>query len=182
VTEHTIIFSADITPQSVNNFTNIIVNLAQGGATNVTIGMNSNGGNVVAGVMLYNTLCAVPFTLTMHNIGNVDSIANVIFMAGATRKSCAGSTFMYHGISFAGIDGETLDEIKLREKLDVITAGQKRLATIISDRSDLSVKQGAALFKQQSTRGAEWALNKGIVSAVEPLVYPASGNFYSFFG
>ena len=37
------------------------------------------------GVAIYTTLRALPLDLTTHNIGNVDSIGNIIFLAGARR-------------------------------------------------------------------------------------------------
>jgi ATP-dependent protease ClpP protease subunit len=37
------------------------------------------------GLTTYNFLRAMPFTLINHNIGNVDSIGNVILLAGQER-------------------------------------------------------------------------------------------------
>lgn len=180
--EHTILFSADITPLAANNFINILTQLGQNGCTKLTIGINSSGGNVVAGVLLYNALMAMPYPVATHNLSNVDSIANVIFMAGKERKACAGATFMFHGVSFAGQPGEVLDEPRLREKLDVVTADHKRLAQIIAKHTSLTAKQCMLLFKQQGTRGTQWALDKGVIHIVEAFAYPANGNFYTFFG
>lgn len=137
---------------------------------------------MVAGVLLHNTLLAMPFEVVTHNLSNVDSIANVIYMAGSVRKACPGSTFMFHGVAFPGDANESLDEKKLREKLDVVTSDQKRLAKLIADRSGLSVAACVNLFKQQSTRGADWAHSKGIAHSIEPMVYPTNNQFYTFFG
>lgn len=186
MTEHTILFSTDISQQAANNFINVLAHLAQQQpqTTRLILGINSNGGNVVAGVLLHNALLAMPFEVVTHNLSNVDSIANVIFMGGAVRKANPGSTFMFHGVGFDGNANERLDEKLLLEKLDVITSDQKRLSQIISGRSGglLTVKSCMALFKQQGTRGAEWAHGKGIVHSIEPFVYPANNQFYTFFG
>ena len=40
---------------------------------------------------VYNAMIAMPYPIITHNIGNVDSIANVIFLAGGTRYACGGS-------------------------------------------------------------------------------------------
>ncbi len=40
----------------------------------------------------------VPYKLITHNVGNVDSIGNVIFLAAEERYACSTSTFMFHGV------------------------------------------------------------------------------------
>ena len=52
------------------------------------------------GITLYNFLRGVSFQLNNHNIGNVDSIGDAIFLGGAERYACAHSTFMFHGVGF----------------------------------------------------------------------------------
>ena len=44
---------------------------------------SSQGGGVNAGITLHNFLTALPVEIVMHNVGSVESIANVIFLAGA---------------------------------------------------------------------------------------------------
>jgi len=182
MTEHTILFSSDISPQSANNFAAILSGLAQNRATKLILGINSPGGNVVAGMLLYHTLVAMPFEVVTHNVSNVDSIANVIFMAGSTRLACQGATFMFHGVGFDSNPAERLEEKNLREKLDVITADHRRIASVISSQSALTVKGCMGLFSKQSTRGADWALQKNVIHQIADFTYPANGNFYTFFG
>ena len=52
------------------------------------------------GMNLYNVMRAMPFKLITHNVGNVDSIGNAIFLAGVARYACPHSTFMFHGVGF----------------------------------------------------------------------------------
>jgi ATP-dependent protease ClpP protease subunit len=54
---------------------------------------------VAQGINIYNVLCGMPFKLVTHNVGNVDSIGDVVFLAGETRYACAHSTFMFHGVA-----------------------------------------------------------------------------------
>jgi hypothetical protein len=52
--------------------------------------------------------------ITMHNIGNIDSIANVIFVAKQNRYAPQNAAFLYHGIvinfNAAGYGRSTLSE------------------------------------------------------------------------
>jgi ATP-dependent protease ClpP protease subunit len=40
------------------------------------------------GLNIYNVLIGLPFELITHNVGNVDSIGNAIFLAGSKRYAC----------------------------------------------------------------------------------------------
>lgn len=40
-------------------------------------------------------LRAFPFKLVTHNVGNMDSIGNAVFLAGEQRLACPHSTFMF---------------------------------------------------------------------------------------
>jgi ATP-dependent Clp protease, protease subunit len=55
----------------------------------------SPGGNVDAGIAVYNYLRALPIKIIMHNTGAIDSIANVIFHAADERYANSHSTFLF---------------------------------------------------------------------------------------
>src|SRR5690348_17147943 len=59
--------------------------VAQKLATGVYVLFSSVGGSVEHGITLYNYLQALPLKLVMHNIGSVQSVANVIFHAADER-------------------------------------------------------------------------------------------------
>ena len=79
----------------------------------------------------------LPITLTTHNVGNVDSIGNAVFLAGQTRYACPHSTFMFHGVAFNFTQGMSLDERGSRERLANILSDQKRIGSIIQERTSL---------------------------------------------
>lgn len=73
------------------------------------------------GMNLYNILRAMPFKLVTHNVGNVDSIDNAVFLAGEERYASPHSTFMFHGVA-AGFEAGQVEAKRLRERLDGIKA------------------------------------------------------------
>ena len=84
------------------------------------------------GINLYTVLKAMPFDLTTHNVGNVDSIGNAVFLAGTSRYAVPHSTFMFHGVGFNANAGQRLEEKFLRERLDGLLSDQKRIGAIIA--------------------------------------------------
>ena len=63
---------------------------------NITIHLNSVGGDLYAGLAIYNRLKALPAKITTINDGLAASAASIIFQAGDTRKVHAGSNIMVH--------------------------------------------------------------------------------------
>ena len=55
---------------------------------------SSPGGNVSNGITIYNFLRALPVRMIIHNIGIVDSIANVIFLGIDERYAVPHSSFL----------------------------------------------------------------------------------------
>ena len=102
MSEHFLMLSASINQATSNTLTGYLVDLLTNGATKLTIAISSPGGNVVNGVTMYNTITSMPLEINTHNIGNVDLIANVIFLSGHTRTANRNSTFMFHSVGSIG--------------------------------------------------------------------------------
>jgi ATP-dependent protease ClpP protease subunit len=176
MSEHYLYMSCAIDERVQNQFIAYLVELANDGATKLTIAMNSPGGGVVAGNAMYNTLASMPFHVCTHNIGNTDSIANVIFLAGKERYANPTATFMFHGVSFDGNANERLEEKNLLEKLDTIKVEHKRIASLIEAHSSLTAEACVKLFESQSTKDATWAKSNGFISEITNFVLPAGAS------
>lgn len=125
------------------------------------------------GMTIYNVARALPFKLITWNMGNVDSIGNVIFLAGAERYACPLSTFMFHGVGFDVGGGLRMEEPFLRERLDTIEADHKRIGSIIGRYSALDEGDVVNLFEKASTKDAPWAESVGIINAIREPQIPA---------
>jgi len=88
-------FSAEV---NQNTSESLMVTFSQHynkGVTDFYLLLSSPGGNVNNGITIYNFLKSLPINLTTHNIGVVDSIANVIFLAGDNRYAVPHSSFLF---------------------------------------------------------------------------------------
>src|SRR5438874_2120012 len=94
-------FSAEIVPHTTEALIATVANLANQHVPRVHLLLSTPGGSVMNGITLYNTLRGMPFELITHNVGNVNSIGNAVFLAGTRRYACPQATFMFHGV---GID------------------------------------------------------------------------------
>lgn len=165
-------FSAEINAHTTESLIATLANLVNEGVPEVRLLLSTPGGNVMNGMNLYNVLSAMPFKLVTHNVGNVDSIGNAIFLAGDERIACPHSTFMFHGVGFDAMEGTHFAEQLLRERLDGILADQKRIAGIIEDRTNLSTEQIEPLFREAQTKDSAYAVSTGFVHEIQDVEIP----------
>lgn len=119
-------------------------------------------------------LRAFPFKLVTHNVGNMDSIGNAVFLAGEQRLACPHSTFMFHGVQ-AGFQPpiSQLDAKRMRESLGNIDADELRISSIIEQRSKLNESEIKDFFREAHTMDATEAVSSGIVHEVTDVDIPA---------
>jgi ATP-dependent protease ClpP protease subunit len=165
-------FSAEVTEKSIQGLLNIMTNCANAHFADVHLLLSTQGGSVMHGINAYNVLSGMPFNLTTHNVGNVDSIGNAIFLAGATRYACPHSTFMFHGVAYSG--GNQIFDAKIAQiRLDGLKADQKRIGTIITSRTNLSKSKVDGFFRAQKVLTAQDALTEGVIHNIQDVDIPA---------
>jgi ATP-dependent Clp protease, protease subunit len=125
-------FFADINPMtSAALVGNIFDQINKGGANAIYLLLSTPGGTVDHGIALYNVLKGLPVPFTTHNVGSVNSIGNVVFLAGKERKAAPNTTFMFHGVGVDVPAASRLEERNLLNQLDAIKADQnKRLFAV----------------------------------------------------
>jgi ATP-dependent protease ClpP protease subunit len=172
-------FSAEISPHTTESLLAVMSNCVNQGVKAVYLLLSSPGGSVMNGLNIYNVLRGMPFELITHNVGNVDSIANAIFLAGSKRYACPHSTFMFHGVGFDVKGQFRLEEKLLRERLDNILTDHKRIGSIISERTKLEQEVVECLFTEAQTKDATFAASTGIVHEIKDVQIPPGSNVIS---
>jgi ATP-dependent protease ClpP protease subunit len=166
-------FSAEIIPTTTESLIAVMTNCANKKVKAVYLLLSTPGGMVMNGLNLYNVLKGMPFELTTHNVGNVDSVGNAVFLSGSKRYATATATFMFHGVGFSVGKGDRFEEKDLHERLDGILNDQKRIGTVISRHTRLTEEEIAGLFRQAQTKDANFAVDKGIVDEIREVQIPA---------
>ena len=165
-------FSAEIDVKTTESLIAVMSNLANSGVQQVYLVLNTPGGVVTNGMNVYNVLRGMPFELTTHNAGNVDSIGNVVFLAGKTRYAVPNATFMFHGVGFDIESNQKLVEKDLRELMGTVDSDQRRIGTIIAHHTNLGTREIAGLFREAKTKDTSWAIDKGIIHDIRDIQIP----------
>src|SRR5690349_8578722 len=142
-------FFDGINPTTVNKFIKFTVDaIAQHNPTEIYFFISSGGGDVNSGFTLYNFLISLQtkLTISMHNTGQIDSIANVIFMGGQKRYAAPNSAFLFHGVVLTFKESVGLG--KLNEEVSRLISIETRMADTISKHTKLTTAELEALYKQ----------------------------------
>lgn len=126
----------------------------------------SPGGEVNSGIVLYNFLCALPVQITMHNVGAVDSIGNVIFSSGDRRYAAPHSSFLFHGVMMGISKDSSLSPNQLNELRSSLESDQKKIAGILQEKSKLSEAEILRFFSEGESKDAVFAKEKGIIDDI----------------
>lgn len=168
-------FSAEINPHTTESLLAILANLVNQQVPHIYIMLSTPGGSVMQGMNLYNVMRGLPCELTIHNVGNVDSIGSAVFLSGKHRYACAHSTFMFHGVGFNTQPGLRLEEKFLRERLDGIVSDQRRIGQILEERTSLTREQIEGMFLEAQTKDSAYAVGCGIVHEIRNVKIPPGG-------
>jgi ATP-dependent protease ClpP protease subunit len=153
----------------VNKFIQFTVDaIDQHNPTEIYYFISSNGGDVDSGFTLYNFLLSLQnkLKISMHNIGTIDSIANVIFLAAKKRFGAPNSAFLFHGIVM-NFNAGGVGKLILKENLSRLDGMETRMAETISQNSKLSIEELRNLFLQGEGKDINFALEKGIIHEIK---------------
>ena len=104
------------------------------GATEIWLHFASEGGQTFHGFALYNFLRSLPVPLTVHNLGNVESISLVAYLAGDTRLVCPQGRFLIHPLHWS-FEAGRVDHARLREYVAKLDSDLNRYVEIFDERT-----------------------------------------------
>ena len=166
-----IAFTAGVSKETVAKLRVAITESFNRGTEKITIFMSSTGGDVFEGLSIAGFIRALDVPVTTHNIGQTDSVANVIFAAGRRRYANSNASFLFHGVSQpinANLSECQLLElytqtVRLREMISLNFSTYTGIP--LADVSSLMVEGGNILSASQ-------ALSRNIIHEVREFVTP----------
>ncbi|MGH8853027.1 MAG: ClpP family protease [Telluria sp.] len=176
---HIVHFIGPINHNSACNVRNLCLQAVQNGATEIELHMSSEGGNMTAGFALYFFLKSLPVPLTTHNIGSVESIAVVIFLAGKKRYACPGSRFLVHPLHWGFGSLVAADHSRVSEWRDCLDFDAERYAAIVLDATTAAGTPTDIRSNLTSTArifDAAEAVKAGITHDARQAQLPAAGS------
>lgn len=132
----------------------------------VVLYINSPGGDVNSGLAVYDYIGIMKSPVYTVCVGCAASMGAILFLAGEKRKMLRNSRVMIHDPSFASgsVSGKKPHEIQ--ERLNQLLDVREKLASIIAERSGMSMKQVYRKTKYDTYINAEDAVKLGIATEI----------------
>jgi ATP-dependent Clp protease, protease subunit len=128
----------------------------------LTVVLNSGGGDVFAGLSIYNALRELDAEVTIRVDGLAASIASIIAMAGDKVIMSPGSLMMIHRPSvFAAGNVDDLDKAK-----DLLLKIEESITPIYTEKTGLSGEKIAEMLEAETWMSAEEAVELGFADEV----------------
>ncbi|MFM0218272.1 head maturation protease, ClpP-related [Paraburkholderia caledonica] len=132
------------------------------GARNLTVNVNSPGGDFFEGVAIYNLLREHKAKVTVNVMGLAASAASVIAMAGDEILMGDGAFLMIHNAWTVAI-GNRHD---IAQAAEVLAPFDAAMAKVYSQRAGISEAEAAALMDKETWIGAEQAVADGFATGL----------------
>ena len=169
----TINFVGEINDKTTSLLFFLLTEQVRSGARKIRINLASNGGIVAHAISIFNFLIGLKDVhIHTHNLGKIDSGANLIFLAGKKRTASKVCSFLFHppkmilqGQGFAQLDIE-----EIQEHLDTLKHDEQKMAEIIGMRIGKKPSEIINLFKERKTFSSEESKKLGLVTDIEDFV------------
>ena len=131
----------------------------------ITIYINSPGGEVISGLTVFDYLRMIETPVRTVCIGTAASMGAMLFLAGDRREMMPSSRLMIHDPSFE-FSTTGMKPAELQERLDSLRQVQKTLCGIISDRTGKSVEEVMASTCKDTFFEADEAVRYGLATGI----------------
>ncbi|HMP16198.1 MAG TPA: ATP-dependent Clp protease proteolytic subunit [Gemmatales bacterium] len=169
-------FSANISRDPVDDLMVLMADLHRQGFKEAHLLISSPGGGVIRGIELHNFLRGLPIQLSTYNTATVDSIANIVYLAGDKRYVNQNANFLMHGVSweFRGAVGEQ----QLEEALAAVRRDQRVIADTIAGRTKLQRDHIERMFRGDNILTPADAVTMGISHEIKDVEIPEKAHVF----
>jgi ATP-dependent protease ClpP protease subunit len=112
-------------------------------------------------------------------VGSIDSIANVVFLAGKVRYATSTSAFLLHGIIWNFFQPTALTYSQMQETINRFDAAEQLTAQIMGEQTKLTTEEVRDLFRQGESKDPTFALEKGLIHEIRDVTIPDNTPLYS---
>ncbi len=170
---HIVHFTAPINSYTSGQLIDKCTQAIQQGADELIIKIATMGGECSYGFSLYNFLLALPIPVKTHNLGTVESMGNIIFLAGEYRTACHYSKFLLHPFHWTlngAVDHARISEYAMSLDYDLLL-----YSSIVDERTRgaaMPINVLECLTASPKILNAEDALEAGLIHAVDSIGMP----------
>lgn len=165
--EESEIFLVDeITPQSANNLIQKLMYLDSKDLGEITIYINSPGGEVISGLAVYDYIKIMKSPVKTVCIGDAASMGAIIFLAGEKREMLPHTRILIHDPSYGHLDVSGKKPHEIQRGVDSLNKVRKTLAEIISEKTNKGLDEIYGITAEDNYFTAEEAIDFGLATGI----------------
>lgn len=162
-----IFLTEEINAQTSNELIKQLMYLErQDSESEVTIYINSPGGEVISGLAVYDYIGMMKAPVRTVCIGTAASMGAILFLAGTKRQMLPHTRLMIHDPSYShnNIGGRKPHEIQ--HELDKLNETREALARIISEKTGRSIDEIYKVTADDTFYSAQEAIDFGLATEI----------------
>ena len=165
--ERKLFLLGEVTPASATGLIKQLMYLQSLDRTGeVTLYIDSGGGNVISGLSLYDVLKSLTVPLKTVCIGNAASMAGILFLAGSTRVMLPHSRLMLHDPSYSHSNIDGLKSHEIKEMVQDLDKMGDELVRIVSEVTGHSIEEIKEITRKDSFFTAQEALEFNLATEI----------------
>ncbi|MBQ9277804.1 MAG: ATP-dependent Clp protease proteolytic subunit [Lachnospiraceae bacterium] len=161
-----LVLDDDVNPHTMTSLINQVRYLDKiSPGEEITLYINSPGGEVTSGLVLYDVLRLVKSPIRTVCIGTAASMGAILFLAGDKRCMTIHSQIMIHDPAVR-MGNAPSKALSVQETLDSLMKTREELARIIADRTHKPIRSIYAKTKGDAYFNAKEALEFGLATEI----------------
>ena len=164
--ESQIFLVGEITPDSANELIKKLMYIDKKDLGEITLYINSPGGEVMSGLAVYDYIKIMKSPVKTVCIGDVASMAAIIFLAGEKREMLPHSRILIHDPSYGHLDVSGKKPHEIQRGVDSLNKVRETLAEIISEKTGKSLDEIYEITAEDHYFTANEAIEFGLASNI----------------
>ena len=156
----------EITPKSANNLIQKLMYLDSKDLGEITIYINSLGGEVISGLAVYDYIKIMKSPVRTVTIGDAASMGAIIFLAGEKREMLPHTRILIHDPSYGHLDVSGKKPHEIQRGVDSLNKVRETLAEIIAEKTGKDINEIYKITAEDNYFTAEEAINFGLATGI----------------
>ena len=156
----------EITPKSANNLIQKLMYLDSKDLGEITIYINSPGGEVISGLAVYDYIKIMKSPVRTVTIGDAASMGAIIFLAGKKREMLPHTRILIHDPSYGHLDVSGKKPHEIQRGVDSLNKVRETLAEIISEKTEKSLDEIYGITAEDNYFTAKEAIDFGLATGI----------------
>jgi ATP-dependent protease ClpP protease subunit len=176
MTVHVIHFTGPIHQPTANLIQEQSLMALKQGATSIRYHLSTEGGSTFHGFTLYNFIRSLPVPTVMCNVGSVQSMGIILYLAADTRIAAPHSRFLLHPMNWNYGGAGSVDHARLIEHTTSLNDEVQRYVDIFNERTNGGIEPVDVVSCLQNTSRiltAEAATAANLATSIADIELPA---------